>query len=112
MAVIPEAIVDLRTHQGAERLRDVADRFEQVHRALRVVAERPERTVEGADLTAWAEDTLLAMGEISEWLAEAWERVLVAVESVAGEEGVASTLVPRPSFVDAMIKGSSRTTAA
>jgi hypothetical protein len=112
MAVAPDPIIDLRTLQGAERLRDVADRFEQVHQALRQVAERPADDVGGAEVVAWAEDTLLNLGEISEWLAEAWERVLLAVESVAGDEEQTRSLLSQPSFVDAMIKGSERFTAA
>ncbi len=103
MAVIPVAMeIDLRAHEGAERLRDVADRFEQAHGALRQIARGADLESDGATQLEWAEDTLLMMGEVSEWLAESWERLLVAVEAVAADAAAGGALIPKPSFLEAL----------
>ena len=70
-------------------------------RARRSLPESPPPGSDTAEVVAWAEDTLMTMTELSELMAEAWERIAEAMESVVASIRLEATVEPTLDLVDA-----------
>ncbi len=86
--------VETPTEITAAAFDAAAESLAWAERARCSLPQSPPEGSDEAEVLAWAEDTLMTMTELSELMAEAWERIAVAMESVARVARPDATLEP------------------
>ena len=92
--------VEKRTEISAAAFDAAAASLAWAERARRSLPPSPPEGTDEAEVLAWAEDTLETMTELSELMAEAWERIAVAMEAVARVARHDATLEPSPEALE------------
>ena len=92
--------VEKPTEISAAAFDAAASSLAWAERARQSLPQSPPEGSDEAEVLAWAEDTLETMTELSELMAEAWERIAVAMESVARVARPETAVAPSPAVVE------------